>query len=130
MAESSGHLQVDVVAPDRNVYRGPATIVIARTLEGELGILRGHVPVFGVLESGPVTIRTPDGQTVVAAVHGGFISVADDVVSVLAETAELGSDIDVSRAQRALERARSDGEPEGEAAKRAQTRLQAAGRDN
>ena len=122
-------LSVDVVAPDRNVYRGPATIVIARTLEGELGILRGHVPVLGVLESGPVTIRTPDGETVTAAVHGGFISVADDVVSILAETAELGSDIDVSRAQRALDRAKADGEPEGEAAKRALTRLRAAGRE-
>jgi F-type H+-transporting ATPase subunit epsilon len=122
-------LSVDVVAPDRNVYRGPATIVIARTLEGELGILRGHVPVLGVLESGSVTIRTPDGETVMAAVHGGFISVADDVVSILAETAELGSDIDVSRAQRALDRAKADGEPEGEAAKRALTRLRAAGRE-
>jgi len=122
-------LQVDVVAPDRNVYRGPATIVIARTLEGELGILKGHVPVLGVLEPGSVTIRTPDGETIMAAVHGGFISVADDVVSILAETAELGSDIDVSRAQRALERAKSDGEPEGEAAKRALARLRAAGRE-
>ncbi|WP_019876299.1 F0F1 ATP synthase subunit epsilon [Sporichthya polymorpha] len=122
-------LSVDVVAPDRNVYRGPATIVIARTLEGELGILKGHVPVLGVLESGPVTIRTPEGETVTAAVHGGFISVADDVVSILAEVAELGSDIDVARAQRALDRAKSDGDPEGDAAKRAQTRLRAAGRE-
>ena len=122
-------LQVDVVAPDRNVYRGPATIVIARTLEGELGILKGHVPVLGVLEPGPVTIRTPDGETITAAVHGGFISVADDLVSILAETAELGSDIDVARAQRALERAKSEGEPEGEAAKRALARLRAAGRE-
>lgn len=122
-------LQVDVVAPDRNVYRGPASIVIARTLEGELGILKGHIPVFGVLESGPVTIRTPDGETVMAAVHGGFISVADDVVSILAETAELSTDIDVARAQQALERARSEGDPEGEAAKRAHARLRAAGRE-
>ncbi len=129
MADSAATLSVDVVAPDRNVYRGPATIVIARTLEGELGILKGHVPVLGVLESGAVTIRTPDGETVTAAVHGGFISVADDVVSILAETAELGTDIDVSRAQRALERAKSDGEPEGDAAKRALTRLRAAGRE-
>ena len=56
MADSGATLSVDVVAPDRNVYRGPATIVIARTLEGELGILKGHVPVLGVLESGAVTM--------------------------------------------------------------------------
>jgi F-type H+-transporting ATPase subunit epsilon len=127
VAEAREHLQVDVVAPDRNVYRGPASIVIARTLEGELGILRGHVPVLGVLESGPVTIRTPDGETIMAAVHGGFISVANDVVTILAEVAELGDDIDVARAQRALERAKSE-DPDGDAAKRAQTRLAAAGR--
>jgi F-type H+-transporting ATPase subunit epsilon len=129
VADSGTALQVDVVAPDRNVFNGPATIVIARTLEGELGILKGHVPVLGVLESGAVTIRTPDGETVSAAVHGGFISVADDVVSILAETAELGSDIDVARAQRALDKAKSDGEPEGDAARRAITRLRAAGRE-
>ncbi len=127
MAEASAALMVDVVAPDRNVYHGPASIVIARTLEGELGILRGHVPVLGVLESGPVTIRTPDGETITAAVHGGFISVADDVVSILAETAELGDDIDVARATRALERAKSE-DPDGAAAKRATTRLKAAGK--
>ncbi|MGQ0624373.1 MAG: F0F1 ATP synthase subunit epsilon [Sporichthyaceae bacterium] len=126
---SADTLQVDVVAPDRNVYRGPATIVIARTLEGELGVLKGHVPVFGVLESGPVIIRTPDGESITAAVHGGFISVADDLVTVLAETAELSSDIDVARAQRALERAKADGEADSPAAKRAETRLKAAGRN-
>ena len=84
---------------------------------------------LGVLEAGPVTIRTPEGETVTAAVHGGFISVADDVVSILAEIAELGDDIDVARAQRALEKAKSDGEPEGDAAKRALARLRAAGRE-
>jgi F-type H+-transporting ATPase subunit epsilon len=127
VAEAAAALQVDVVAPDRKVYSGPAAIVIARTLEGELGVLRGHVPVLGVLESGPVTIRTPEGETIMAAVHGGFISVADDVVSILAEIAELGEDIDVPRATRALERAKSE-DPDGDAAKRATTRLQAAGK--
>jgi F-type H+-transporting ATPase subunit epsilon len=127
VADAGATLHVDVVAPDRKLYSGPATTVVAKTLEGELGILRGHIPLLGVLESGPVTIRTPEGKTVVAAVHGGFISVANDVVSILAEVAELGDDIDVARAQSALERAKAE-DPEGEAAKRANTRLRAAGK--
>src|SRR6185436_12805188 len=70
----------------------------------------GHQPLLGVLESGPVTIRTSDGNTVVAAVHGGFISFADNKLSLLAEIAELADEIDVQRAERALERAKAGGD--------------------
>lgn len=121
-------LHVELVAADREVWSGEANIVIARTLEGELGVMPGHVPVLGVLESGPVTVRTTDGETVVAAVHAGFLSVADDTVSILAEVAELADEIDVSRAENALARAQDGAEHDAEAQRRAETRLRAAGR--
>ena len=126
MADSTGELHVELVAVDRNVYSGEATMVIARTTEGEIGVLPGHTPLLGeIAEGGVVTIKEAGGGEVVAAVHGGFLSVTDEGVTVLAEVAELASDIDVSRAQAALEKARSD-EDEAAAA-RAQSRLRAAG---
>lgn len=117
---------MELVAVDRNVYSGDASMVIARTTEGEIGILPGHAPLLGELaEGGVVTITEQGGGEVVAAVSGGFLSVTDQGVTVLAEVAELASDIDTSRAQAALERARS-GDDES-AARRAEGRLRAAG---
>jgi F-type H+-transporting ATPase subunit epsilon len=84
----------------------------------------GHQPLLGVLESGPVTIRTSEGGTVIAAVHGGFISFADDKLSLLAEIAELSDEIDVQRAERELERAKAEGDDVAE--RRAEVRLRAA----
>jgi F-type H+-transporting ATPase subunit epsilon len=122
-------LTVDLVAADRKIWSGTATMVVARTVDGEIGILPGHVPVLGVLETGPVRVKVPGGDVVIAAVHGGFLSVADNVVTVLAEVAELADEIDVARAERALERARSAGdEADQHAEQRAATRLAAAGR--
>ena len=77
-----------------------------------------------MLETGPITIRTTDGGTVVAAVHGGFISFADNKLSLLAEIAELADEIDVARAERVLERAKSDTDTAAE--RRAEIRLVAA----
>jgi F-type H+-transporting ATPase subunit epsilon len=120
-------LHVELVAPDRKVWAGEANIVIARTVDGELGVMPNHIPLLGVLEPGPVTIRTTGGETVVAAVHGGFLSVADNTVSILAEVAELADEIDVDRAQQALARAKEDESSDEDAQRRAETRLQAAG---
>jgi F-type H+-transporting ATPase subunit epsilon len=121
-------LNVDLVAADRTIWSGPASMVIARTLDGELGVLPGHVPVLGVLESGPVRIKTTEGDTIIAAVHGGFLSIANNNVEILAEAAELADEIDVARAQRALERAQMSGdEADQHAEHRAATRLRAAG---
>lgn len=72
----AAELHVALVAADREVWSGEATLVVARTTSGDIGVMPGHQPLLGVLESGPVTIRTSDGGTVVAAVHGGFISFA------------------------------------------------------
>jgi F-type H+-transporting ATPase subunit epsilon len=74
--------------------------------------------------TGQVTIRTTDGETVLVAVHGGFLSVSDDTVSILAEVAELAEEIDVARAQEALDRAQGD-DAEQER-RRAETRLRVA----
>ena len=126
MAEQSSALEVALVAVDREVYRGEASMVVARTTEGEIGVLPGHAPLLGELaEGGVVTISEVGGGSVVAAVHGGFLSITDQGVTILAEVAETAADIDTSRAQAALERARSEGDES--AARRAEGRLRAAG---
>ncbi|MFC5721351.1 F0F1 ATP synthase subunit epsilon [Streptomyces gamaensis] len=118
----AAELHVELVAADRSVWSGDASLVIARTGSGDIGVMPGHQPLLGVLESGPVTIKTRDGN-VVAAVHGGFISFADNKLSLLAEVAELADEIDVQRAERALERAKGDADAAAE--RRAAVRLRA-----
>jgi F-type H+-transporting ATPase subunit epsilon len=107
-------------------------MVIARTTEGELGVLPGHAPLLGELAPGGVVrIRPESGEDLVVAAHGGFLSVTEKGVSILAETAEIASEIDVERAREALRRAEADGDdPDAQAAaRRAQSRLRAAGQD-
>ncbi len=125
-------LQVELVAVERKIWSGEARMVIARTTEGELGILPGHAPLLGQLaEGGVVTIRGAEGEDLVVAAHGGFVSVTERGVSILAETAEISTEIDVERARQALSRAESESDdPEAQAAaRRAQSRLRAAGQD-
>ena len=123
--------QVEIVAVDRKVWEGEAELVLARTLEGEIGVLPNHAPLLGVLvDGGVVTVRREGSDDVVAAVHGGFLSVQNNFTQVLAEAAELSDQIDVRRAREALDRARSAGEDDetaAAAARRAEARLQAAG---
>ncbi|MGY1739940.1 MULTISPECIES: F0F1 ATP synthase subunit epsilon [unclassified Blastococcus] len=123
-------LQVELVAVERTIWSGEASMVIARTTEGELGVLPGHAPLLGQLaDGGVVTIRTTEGEDLVVAAHGGFLSVTAQGVSILAETAEISGEIDVERARDALRRAESEGDdPDAlAAARRAQSRLRAAG---
>ena len=98
-------LHVNLVAVDRKIWSGSASMVVAKTLEGEIGILPRHEPVLALLANSPVRITTTDGKVIQAAVHGGFFAVDSDNVSILAETAELSGEIDVDRARAALERA-------------------------
>jgi F-type H+-transporting ATPase subunit epsilon len=124
-----GELNVSLVAMDREIWVGKARMVVATTPEGEIGILPGHEPILALLVNGAVRIETVDGQKIGAAVHGGFFSVANNDVAILAETAELDSEIDVERAQRALDRILADGtvdRREKAAELRARTRLKAA----
>lgn len=122
-------MQVELVSVERPIWSGEATAVYARTSEGEIGVLPGHTPLLGALEPGwVVRIERAEGAELRVAVHGGFLSVRADGVSVLAEMAEAAEDIDVARAREALARAESDTGPEGVAARnRALARLRAAG---
>lgn len=97
-------VQVEIVTPERRVYEGEATMVIARGAEGELGILPGHIPLVTPLTIGAITVKE-GSQDRLVAVSGGFLEVRPDKVTVLAETAELPEEIDVDRARLAKERA-------------------------
>ena len=122
-------LTVELVAADRTVWSGEASMVIARTVEGEMGILRGHTPVLSLLADAVVEIDTGEGDVVVAAVDGGFISVANDRVSILSEHAILAADIDVSAERSELEAAQNDEDSDAEARiRRAEARIRAAER--
>ncbi len=117
-------LHVELVSPERQVWSGTARSVLARTVEGEIGVLPGHAPLLGELVPGLVQIRQTSGDDLLAAVHGGFLSVTDAGVSILAEQVELGSEIDPARARAALERSATAGDDA--AGRRATVRLQAA----
>ncbi|MEI8056312.1 MAG: F0F1 ATP synthase subunit epsilon [Actinomycetes bacterium] len=122
-------LNVSLVAVDRKIWSGTASMVVAKTLEGDIGILPGHEPVLALLANSPVRIITVDGPVVSAAVHGGFFAVDANNVSILAETAELGGEIDVQRAREALDRAKAEASDSAEAKaaiERAETRLRVA----
>jgi F-type H+-transporting ATPase subunit epsilon len=84
-------LQVELVAADRKVWAGEASMVIARTLEGELGILPGHTPLLGVLGEGQVRITTASG-VIEIDVDGGFMSVDHDRVTLVTESADVTSE--------------------------------------
>jgi F-type H+-transporting ATPase subunit epsilon len=121
-------MTVELVAVERRIWSGQASFVLARTTVGELGILPGHQPVLAQLEdSGVVRVDGTDGSSTTLAVHGGFLSVTQSTVTVLAEFAELADEIDVERARSARDRADAS-EPAGVAARmRADARLRAAG---
>jgi F-type H+-transporting ATPase subunit epsilon len=119
-------LHVELVAADRTVWSGDATIVITRTADGDIGVLSDHAPLLSVLVEGTVEIRTPDGDYLVAAVSGGFLSVANNRVSVLAESAEMSDEIDLEAARAELERAQGSGEEDdGAAVRAAEARIRA-----
>ena len=100
-------LHVELVAADRTVWSGEAIMVIARTTEGDVGVLRNHAPMLSLLVDGVVDIQTTEGETLIAAVDAGFLSVANNRVSILSEHAELSHEIDVERARLELEQAES-----------------------
>ena len=126
-------LQVQVVSPERILWSGDADMVIARTLGGgDIAFLTGHAPFVGALDVGKVVVRPPEGADELVAVHGGFVEVSNDRLTILSDVAELASQIDVERARRAQEQAeaalRTEHDAEVEAAlRRANVRLSVAG---
>jgi len=107
-------LHVELLLPDRSLWSGEAGLVIAKTLEGDIGVQSGHSPVFGILSPGSlVRIREVPGDdnpgdVVRAAVRDGFLSVTADRVSILASSGQLASEIDVSTARTELDEATAE----------------------
>lgn len=124
-------MHVELVAVERQIWSGPAQMVVARTVDGDIGVMPGHAPLLAQLREGfAARIIESNGTVQAVAVHGGFLSVTKAGVSILAEDAELSENIDVTAARAAYERARSTG---GESAdtgaelRRAQAELMAVG---
>lgn len=97
-------IKVSVVTPDGPVYDSDVEMVSTKAQSGELGILPGHIPMVAPLQIGAVRLKK-DGKWEFIAVSGGFLEVRPDQVAILAQSAEIASEIDVERAIRAKERA-------------------------
>ncbi|WML46566.1 F0F1 ATP synthase subunit epsilon [Neobacillus sp. PS3-34] len=97
-------IKVSVVTPDGPVYESDVEMVIAKAQSGELGILPGHISMVAPLQIGAVRLKK-EGKTELVAVSGGLLEVRPDQVTILAQAAELATEIDVDRALRAKERA-------------------------
>jgi F-type H+-transporting ATPase subunit epsilon len=101
-------LQVQLVSPESIVFTGEATMVVARTPDGDIAFQAGHIPFIGtIVGRGPVKIFLTDGGVKHVAVHSGFVQVAGSTVSILSDVAELPEAIDVTRATAARDRARA-----------------------
>jgi F-type H+-transporting ATPase subunit epsilon len=122
-------LEVQVVSPERVLYEGEADMVVCRPADGDIAFLPGHVPFLGALGIDPVRILLVGGGEEAFAVHGGFVEVNNDHVTVLSDLAEGRDQIDVGRAQAAKARAEEalGRDPDDEAARvelqRADTRI-------
>jgi F-type H+-transporting ATPase subunit epsilon len=122
-------LNVQLVATDKLVHTGTASIVVFETLDGQVGIMPRHSPMMAILRDAPVLIKTIDEGDLYAAVHGGFVTVDGDTVIILAESAELAHDIntDVEKQVEAEIGVPRDGDKASKARlKKAQVRLSVA----
>jgi F-type H+-transporting ATPase subunit epsilon len=100
-------MQVEVVSADRVVWSGQATNIIAKTVEGDIGILPGHEPVLAILVPGGVEIITTENTREIVAVDGGFMSVAQGRVSILSEYARKAGEISLAQAEKELAEAQA-----------------------
>ena len=126
-------MTVEVVSPEQVLYSGEATMVITRTLGGgEIAFQPGHAAFLGALQECHTRVFLDSGDVTDIAVHGGFVEVSNNKVSILSDSAELGDDIDIERARSARDRAetalRNEHDAEAVSAlSRAHARLNAAG---
>ncbi len=129
-------MTVEVVSPERVLYSGEATMVITRTLgDGEIAFQANHSPFLGALSENHTRVFQVDGVVRDIAIHGGFVEVSGNKVSILSDVAELADEIDVERARLAKERAEEHIRHEDDAKvlaglaalRRANARLRAAG---
>jgi len=136
-------LTVDIVTPDEHAYQGPANGVRAPGIEGSFEVRAAHAPMIAAFGIGPLIVKTQSaheyadmhGDRIIFATSGGFLEIVDNKVTVLAETVEPASEIDVERAESAEERARrrleegleeEERETYEEARRRARNRLRVA----
>lgn len=96
---------LEIVTPERKVYTEQVNMLVAKGVEGELGILPNHIPLVTPLKIGSITVKKQGSKDEIIAVNGGFMEVRKDKVVILAESAELPEQIDVDRARAAKERA-------------------------
>jgi F-type H+-transporting ATPase subunit epsilon len=82
-------LRVELVAADKAVWSGEAKLVVAKTVEGEIGLMPGHEPMLAILANGEVRVTKPEGEVLVVTADDGFLSVEHDVVTVVARNASL-----------------------------------------
>lgn len=95
-------MEVEVVSAEEVVWSGAAINIIAKTVDGDIGILANHSPVLAVLVPGGVEIVCPDGSREILAVEGGFMSVSRGRVSILSEYAKMADEISLSQAEKDL----------------------------
>ena len=120
-------LQVELVVPEGEIWAGTARMVIAKTLEGDIGVLTGHAPVLGILAEGSlVRVLAEEDQDagageVSAAVSGGFFSVTGDRVSILARQAQLGQEVDTRAVRAELESQDAAAGPQGQGSQESAT---------
>jgi F-type H+-transporting ATPase subunit epsilon len=96
-------MKVSLVAADREVWSGEATVVNASTVDGEIGVMANHTPVLSVLAAGQIDVRTEDDGHWVAATDGGFLSVANNEVRLLCERVEISYESNFDEAKRKLD---------------------------
>jgi len=96
-------MHVSLVAADREVWSGEATVVNASTVDGEIGVMANHTPVLSVLAAGQIDVRTENDGHWVAATDGGFLSVANNQVRLLCEHAEISFESNFDEAKRKLD---------------------------
>jgi|YNPNPStandDraft_1061719.scaffolds.fasta_scaffold27472_2 F-type H+-transporting ATPase subunit epsilon len=101
-----GTFQLEIVTPERSVFRDEVISLVAPGVEGQFGILVHHAPFIAALRPGAIKIRDRNNREILLATSGGFFEIARNQAVLLADTAEFAAEIDVARAQAALERAR------------------------
>ena len=119
----AGTIYVDIVSPTGSVFKGEAARVRAPGVQGTFEILHNHAPMIAAIELGPLFVTLSSGDKVAFATSGGFVEVLNNTVTVLAETAEPATNIDIERAKaaeaRALERMNSGDEADKRKARQA-----------
>ena len=104
MADNSKDFKLQVISPDRIFYDGETDMIEVKTTEGEMGILKHHIPLTAILTAGILRIKKGSEERI-AALHDGFIEILGDKVTILAESCEWPDEIDLNRAKEAKIRA-------------------------